>query len=279
MRQASVRTWWGQRFMAALSGFTDSGRLQRGRAYSSDKRILEFQVSDGLVRATVRGNINPYFDVYEEPRYEISIQLVPFGAKAWAGATKKIGTNAGLVARLLMGELPDEIDAAFAGAKRQLLPVTSKDFKITECSCPDFANPCKHIAGVYYRLAREMDADPFLLFELRGMQRASLRAELAGTPLGLALASLVDEEPVSTGDATSLVARPEPTSESPDYRAFWLGARPLPGESPPMQHAAVPAILVKKGGDYPAFWNNDASFIETMEALYLQVRTKNKKQL
>ena len=279
MRQPSVRTWWGQRFMEALAGFTDSGRLQRGRAYSSDSRILEFHVRDGLVQAKVRGNINPYFNVYEEPQYKVSLQLAPLGAKAWADATKKIGTSAGLIARLLMGELPSEIESVFSGARRRLLPQTAKDFKLTQCTCPDYVNPCKHIAGVYYRLAREMDTDPFLLFELRGMQRATLRTALAATPLGLALASLVDEDPAPLVSVTSMFTRPEPATKPPDYRAFWQGTKPLPTDEPPLKHAVVPAILIKKGGDHPAFWNKDASFIEAMEAVYLQVRTKNKKQL
>jgi uncharacterized Zn finger protein len=58
------RTWWGQRFIAALEGFTDRGRLQRGRGYSGDSRILAFAIKDGLVSATVRGNVNPYYGVY-----------------------------------------------------------------------------------------------------------------------------------------------------------------------------------------------------------------------
>ena len=53
------RTWWGSRFLEALEGFTDSGRLQRGRGYSSDSRILDFAITDGLVTATVRANVNP----------------------------------------------------------------------------------------------------------------------------------------------------------------------------------------------------------------------------
>ena len=59
------RTWWGQRFLKALEGFTDEARLQRGRSYAGPSRILEFGIDKGVVSATVRGNINPYFGVYE----------------------------------------------------------------------------------------------------------------------------------------------------------------------------------------------------------------------
>ena len=61
------KTWWGQRFLAALEGFTVSGRPARGRAYGSDSRILKFDLTDAVVTATVRGNINPYYGVYKAP--------------------------------------------------------------------------------------------------------------------------------------------------------------------------------------------------------------------
>ena len=64
------KTWWGQRFIEALEGFTDRARLQRGRGYSGESRILAFAIADGVVSATVRGNVNPYFGVYKEPRYQ-----------------------------------------------------------------------------------------------------------------------------------------------------------------------------------------------------------------
>ena len=74
------RTWWGSRFLEALEGFTDSGRLQRGRGYSSDSRILDFAITNGLVTATVRGNVNPYLGVYEEPHYKTRIRMAPISA-------------------------------------------------------------------------------------------------------------------------------------------------------------------------------------------------------
>jgi uncharacterized Zn finger protein len=276
------RTWWGNRFLAALEGFTDSGRLQRGRGYSSDNRILEFAIADGMVTATVRGNINPYYGVYKEPKYKTRIQMTPLAKDDWARAIDRIGSRADLVARLLMNEMPDDIESAFSGpgkalvTTKSLLPSNRRDFKLTDCSCPDDANPCKHVAGVYYRLARQLDQDPFLLFELRGLGREQLRAALSKTPLGHALHGLVDTakpEPVAT---ESYFTRPEPASASPDYHAFWHGTKRLPRELPPMRAAEVPAILIRKGGDYPPFWDKDASFVALMEELYLRVREKNK---
>jgi len=283
------RTWWGSRFLEALEGFTDSGRLQRGRGYSSDSRILDFAITNGLVTATVRGNVNPYFGVYKEPKYKTRIQMTPLAKADWARAIAHIGSRADLVARLLMNEMPDDIESAFAGTgigtgktqttTQSLLPRNRQDFKLTDCSCPDYANPCKHIAGVYYRLARQLDHDPFLLFELRGLSREQLRATLSQTPLGHALHGLTDTDTPEPLATDSYFTRPEHANASPDYQAFWHGAKRLPRELPAMRPAELPAILIRKGGDYPAFWDKDASFIALMEELYLRVREKNKTSL
>jgi uncharacterized Zn finger protein len=270
------KTWWGQRFLAALEGFTDSGRLARGRGYCSDSRILHFAINDGVVTATVRGNVNPYYGVYKEPRYTTKIQIAPIPAPDWQKAIAYLGGRAGLVCKLLLNEMPDTIDAAFAHVRLPLLPRDRKDFRVTSCSCPDPANPCKHIAGVYYRLAAQLDHDPFLLFELRGLSRAALRESLSRTPLGEALASIADDQTLPVVAAESYYTRPLPAPATPDDRSFWQGRQRLPTAIEPATPAAVPGILVKKAGDFPAFWDQEGSFIAVMEEVYLRVRTKNK---
>jgi uncharacterized Zn finger protein len=270
------KTWWGQRFIEALEGFTDSGRLRRGRGYSGPSRILDFDIAGGTVTATVRGNVNPYYGVYKEPRYKTRIRMAPIPAKDWSKALARLGGNAALLSKLLMNEMPNNIDDAFAGVKLHLLPRSRKDFALTDCSCPDYANPCKHIAGVYYRLAGRLDSDPFLLFELRGLPRARLHEALSATPLGKALAALMVEEPAEPVAAQSFFTRPSTGPSVPDYNAFWHGKKRLSSRIEPATPGAVPAILIKKGGDYPGFWEKDSSFIEVMEELYLRVREKNK---
>lgn len=273
------RTWWGQRFLKALEGFTDEGRLQRGRSYAGPSRILEFGIDKGVVSATVRGNINPYFGVYEEPRYKSRIQLTPIPARDWKAIIAHLGSRAGLVAKLLMDEMPDNIDEALAGLKRHLLPASRKDFKQTQCSCPDYANPCKHIAGLYYRLAAELDREPLLLFELRGLSQERLRRDLRATPLGEALAALLEERDTHIVAAESCHPRPRRRATLPDYERFWHGERRLPAEIEPATPASVPAILVKKGGDPPPFWDRDSSFIDLMEEIYARVRMHHKRTL
>ena len=69
-------------------------------------------------------------------------------------------------AQLLAGEMPQEIDAVFAAAGSSLFPATEGELE-TECSCPDWANPCKHVAATHYILAEQLDEDPFCSFGSR----------------------------------------------------------------------------------------------------------------
>ena len=275
------RTWWGQRFLEAMQEFADPGRLQRGRSYSSDHRILKFDISDGEITATVRGNVNPYFGVYKEPKYSVAVALTPIPAEDWPEIIRHLSSKAGSVAKLLLNEMPDGIEESFELLDYYLLPVGFDDFK-NSCSCPDWSRPCKHIAGVCYRLAQHLDRDPFLLFELRGLSREDLHAELLKSPLGKALAAeLSVQQELKPQPVKSLFARPvlQGVERSPDPREFWQGEKRLPQAVESDSPAAVPAILIKKQGDYPPFWDRDKSFIEVMEELYTRVKLKNTKLL
>jgi len=149
-----------------------------------------------------------------------------------------------------MNEMPDDIEDAFRDSGVSLLPASPADLK-TACSCPDWANPCKHVAGTYYKVAGLLDQDPFLLFELRGITRKKLRKELAATPLGKALVAEMEE---------GLDAKPEPVasrfpapSRQPlegevGLRDFWQGGS-IPELPPSAKGPGVPALLIKKTGE------------------------------
>jgi len=164
----------------------------------------------------------------------------------------------------------------FREAGLNLLPANSKDFS-TDCSCPDYANPCKHVAGVCYMLASKLDQDPILLFDLRGLPREQLRAALLKTPLGRALAeSMVDEEETTAEPSTSYYTRPQRV-DVPEisYSDYWGDHASLPPEPPPAT-PVLPAVLIRKGGENPPFWDHDRSFVETMVEFYERVRRANK---
>ncbi|MCA1992577.1 MAG: SWIM zinc finger family protein [Coleofasciculus sp. S288] len=271
------RTWWGKRFIEALEAFSDPARLARGRSYANGGKIKDYRINQGKITAKVRGSINPYFGVYKEPLYNTTIEIKAISAVDWSKAIAYIASKASFVSKLLMNEVPDNIETAFADLNLHLLPNSRKDFK-TRCSCPDYSNPCKHIAGVYYLVASELDENPFLLFELRGLSREKLLQELAKSPLGQILSSALDTGEVPIEPTASYYTNPEkrPAPESLSLREFWLGEKRLPQTVEAASPTSIPAILIKKAGDFPPFWKKDISFIEVMEDLYQRIRTKNK---
>ena len=273
-----TKTWWGDRFLEALENVMDAGRLSRGRTYARTGRVLNFRLSEGKITATVRGRKNPYFGVYKEPKYKITIEIKPIVEKDWQKVIKGIGSKASLISILLMNEMPNNIESAFAELDLHLLPFHSHDL-ITDCSCPDWSNPCKHIAGVYYLLASEFDSDPFLMFKLRGLEPAALQKALAKTPLGKLLLSEFKETEITPKNTDAYYSRPLiAPAENINFKDFWAGHQ-LPEIEITPETTTITAALIKKQGDYPKFWDKDISFIEVMETFYDRVRMKNKKIL
>lgn len=90
--------------------------------------------------------------------------------KQWTQIIDRLVTQPIFAAQLLGNEMPEEIESVFEEAGLSLFPEKSRDLQ-TDCTCPDWSNPCKHIAAVFYLMTEAFDADPFLLFKLRGMER------------------------------------------------------------------------------------------------------------
>ena len=85
-----TRTWWGKVFIEALESITDAGRLQRGRSYARGNKVKSFDINGNQIIATVRGSVNPYFGVYKEPTYIISIEMKPIAKAKWDSAIRHI---------------------------------------------------------------------------------------------------------------------------------------------------------------------------------------------
>lgn len=278
MPKTKSRTWWGNRFLQALESFTDPARLQRGRSYASPSRILKFWIEEGTVYAQIRGNINPYFGVYSEPTYVTQISITPIPEEAWPTLITQFSKRASTVAKLLLNEMPESIEESFAEADLNLLPAGRQEFK-TACTCPDWSNPCKHIAGLCYRLAQDLDQDPFLLFDLRGLDRDTLQKELAKTPLGEILSAQLNQQDLPPNPSESYFTRPQLTSVPAiaSLQDYWTGSKRLPQNPEPDPSSGVSAILIKKLGDNPSFWHKDRSFVEVMEEFYERIRTQSKR--
>ncbi len=164
-----VMNWWADRWIKALKSLMDSGRLSRGRSYARRGQVLEIDVKPGLISARVQGS--------RHRPYGVSIQLEPFSDRRWRKVFDALAEQAIFAAQLLNGEMPPDIEQVFDAIQVSLFPATRGDLR-TNCSCPDWANPCKHIAAVYYLMGERFDADPFLLFELRGRSKDEVIAAL-----------------------------------------------------------------------------------------------------
>ncbi|MGH8177492.1 MAG: SWIM zinc finger family protein [Steroidobacter sp.] len=157
-------TWWGQRWIGALELFSRDylNRLGRGRTYARAGRVHDLSVAPGKVTAKVTGS--------RTKPYTVTIAMDAFPDADWDIAVHAMAQEARFAAELLAGQMPHDIDAIFRKCKRSLFPRKSHDLQ-TDCSCPDWASPCKHVAATHYVLGEAFDRDPFLLFELRGRTR------------------------------------------------------------------------------------------------------------
>ena len=156
-----------------MSGWEDIGlgnRLQRGRTYARKGQVISLEVDPGSVTAEVQGS--------RARPYRIRIGIPAFGKSEWVQVERSLAENAWYTAKLLSGEMPDDIEDVFAGLGLSLFPATARELSL-DCSCPDHAVPCKHLAATFYLLAESFDDDPFAILAWRGREREDLLANLA----------------------------------------------------------------------------------------------------
>lgn len=171
-RGAMADTWWSQRFTEVLESYGLGARMQRGRRYARAGQVLSLQVRTATIAAQVQGS--------RRTPYLVTISLPEPTAKQWAAIDEGMRSKVGFVARLLAGEVPTGLEAVFERAQVPLFPRTWKELR-ADCSCPDWENPCKHIAAVLYVFADQLDADPWLLMAWRGRTREEIVEPLRGS--------------------------------------------------------------------------------------------------
>ena len=244
-------TWWSKRWVKVLESFGWSNRLERGRRYARSGQVLDFEVSSGKIKAKVQGSVR-------RP-YSVSIEIKPFLVKEWDKITDEMSHKAIFAAKLLAGEMPQKIEDAFKAVGVSLFPKSSKDIR-TNCSCPDSANPCKHIAAVYYILAEEFDNDPFMLFKLRGRTKEEITM-LLRKKRTINIQSEDNPEDISS---SKTIEQKEDTIFSLD--TFWTGEE-IDSFSVNISLPEVSTALIKRLGT-PQFWDSKENFIEVMSEYY-----------
>lgn len=246
-RGAFASRWWGQRWIQTLEDFDIGTRLGRGRSYARKGQVATLDILKGSVHAEVQGSeIEPYI---------VSIKFQVLTGRQWDKITSRLLERPIFAALLLGNEMPRDIESVFKDEGLSLFPEREKDLE-TSCSCPDWSNPCKHIAAVFYLMAEAFDNDPFLLFKLRGMEKEAFIK---------ALRSNEEED-------KRVMIEPEPLSA--DYNKFWEQGRSFDKAInilPADLHAAMP----KRLGPLP-FWRSDRDFIGDMEAIYMNASANAK---
>ncbi len=230
-------TWWSKRWISTLESFSMGTRLTRGRSYARKGQVISIDVEPGIVKAKVQGSM-------PKP-YNVKICLKPLTDADWEKVTDAMASQALFAAKLLAGEMPTNIEEAFHAVHLSLFPTALRDLE-TDCSCPDYANPCKHIAAVYYLLAERFDEDPFLIFKLRGRSKEQIISTLRAKrvePLPPATA------PSSTGDRTGQTENDSPLADN--LETFWLAGEGLDAFAINPTAPDIDKAILKRLGDAP----------------------------
>jgi uncharacterized Zn finger protein len=210
-------TWWSRRFIAVLESFGIGSRLQRGKRYARAGQVLSLDIVPGQVRASVQGS--------RAKPYRVFVETEVLTDSEWDGIEDVMASRAVFLARLLSGEMPDEIEEAFVESAATLFPASGDDL-VSACSCPDWENPCKHIAAVFYLMAEAFDVDPFLIFAWRGRDKGALLGDLRSRRRGAAAAGSAPEAPGDSAEAGTFgwpPFDPEQTAltRSSEGASFW----------------------------------------------------------
>lgn len=166
--QAS-REWWSQQWLDLLDSYRFKKRLERARNYARQGNVLSIEFKGAKVLARVQGS--------EVEPYKVSLSLEPFSDEQWGYVIETMSQRAIFAAKLLAGEMPQNIEEVFTANGLSIFPFTLGDVQ-SKCSCPDKVNPCKHVGAVYYQLGDRFSEDPFLLFQLRGRTKEQILSDL-----------------------------------------------------------------------------------------------------
>ncbi len=215
-------TFWGQAWCKNLEAYQEyESRLPRGRSYLRQGKVYNLVIEKGNLSAVVAGS----------ELYETRIEIKPLPPVRWKEIVEESAGQVGSMLDLLSGKLGDGLMRVLTDTERGLFP-KPKEIRF-DCSCPDFADMCKHVSAVLYGVGVMLDTKPELLFTLRGVDQAELLAdageatvaelsegegELAGADLsslfGIDLAGVVDSPALEEVEAEE----PKPTKSKTPVR-------------------------------------------------------------
>lgn len=204
MAQTYGNTWWGNYWLKALDHIDFANRIPRGATYARRGNVKEIIINGNHINAKVAGS---------RPKpYKVSITVPSFTPEEITRLIDRLVTRPSLISKLLNRVLDPEMLKIVEECRLNLFPHQWSDFYM-ECNCPDWAVPCKHLAAVIYMMSREIDNNPFIVFEIH---KVNLLEELQKRGI-----TLTKEEHLAVPKlADQFVSQPskELTAETPDFR-------------------------------------------------------------
>jgi uncharacterized Zn finger protein len=155
---AIAKTWWGKSWNLNLERYADySNRIGRGRSYVRHGAVLDLQISAGQVNSLVQGS--------RSKPYAVTIKIKAITKKIWKNMKAACAGKLDSLPELLSGKFPKALGEVFTAQGRGLFPAPQEiGF---DCSCPDWADMCKHVAATLYGIGTRLDDDAGLFFKLR----------------------------------------------------------------------------------------------------------------
>lgn len=154
-----VQSWWGQAWCDNLEKYADfESRLERGKRYVRTGAVVDLKIQKGKVQARVQGR--------RKTPYKVEIRISPLSEERCQYVIEQCGRKIENLERLMKGDFPQELKDVFLGEKGLFPEPREISFN---CSCPDWALLCKHVAAALYGIGARFDENPLLFFELRGI--------------------------------------------------------------------------------------------------------------
>jgi uncharacterized Zn finger protein len=196
-----VKTFWGKSWCENLERYSDfANRLPRGRTYVRNGSVIDLQISSGEIKALVSGT----------EIYEVAVKVAPVAKTRWRSICKDCSGAIDSLIELLQGRLSKGVMERICQQNTGLFP-SPKEIRLS-CSCPDWAEMCKHVAAVLYGIGVRLDQQPELLFRLHGVDEKELIAHAdAAVPLakrGPAAAKVLGGEDLSKLFGLDMAAGP-----------------------------------------------------------------------
>jgi uncharacterized Zn finger protein len=165
-----AKSWWGKSWNQNLERYSDfANRLPRGRSYLSNGMVLDLRIEKEMIKGIVAGT--------SSTPYQITIRIQAISGPAWKRLVEKAMGKIETLQSLLAGKFPEDLKDLFFSKDSGLFPAPN-EIKL-DCSCPDWATMCKHVAAVLYGVGARLDASPELFFTLRGVNMDALISQVA----------------------------------------------------------------------------------------------------